>query len=542
MFGYAKQSLDQNVGFANAGLSSDTAMSFSPFPALSPLFSQAGQWASTNPSLIPAFLDATRSILDGYSEALGQLSDAVSDLVGGHHPEAPLEPEQPDEPGTPEAPDDALAQNVIFMVPDGFSSAYADGYRFFKGGNEAPVWDELLQGVVQTDSASSPVTDSAASATAYATGEKTYNGAIGVDAQGSPLTSVLDLASDAGKATGIVSTAAITDATPAAFAASNIDRGNQDQIAQEYIDNNDLDVILGGGRAQFLTEAQGGARTDGVDLAARAQAQGFDYASSAEEMRDADGDRLLGLFTDEDMSAPIGNGDFGERPDGEPTLAEMTQAALDRLSQDEEGFFAVIEEEGTDTWGHQNDAATVMNSAASFEDAMQVALDFSEQNPDTLVVSVGDHDTGGLAVEASNSADPSVFRRFDASVEQMESEFDVEDAGSVRATVAEHTGLALDDEQVARIQSVDDDDGLARVLSEEGGIDWTTYGHTGVDVQLYAAGAQSDRFGGVMDNTEIATKVAAAMGLTLPNGQGDAMPADVMGVNDTVSMSELAVA
>lgn len=107
--------------------------------------------------------------------------------------------------------------------------------------------------------------------------------------------------------------------------------------------------------------------------------------------------------------------------------------------------------------------------------------------------------------------------------------------------MSEHTGLALDDDQVARIQSTDDEDGLARVLSEEGGIDWTTYGHTGVDVQLYAAGAQADQFGGVMDNTEIATKLATAMGLSLPNGQGGST-AGVMGVNEADGSAELAVA
>ena len=118
----------------------------------------------------------------------------------------------------------ALAKNVIFMVPDGFGDAAATAYRYFKGTEEPPAWEHGLQASVQTHSASSPVTDSAAAATAYATGVKTYNGGIAVDVDGNPLVSVLDLASEAGKATGIVTTDAVTGATPAAFAASNVDR------------------------------------------------------------------------------------------------------------------------------------------------------------------------------------------------------------------------------------------------------------------------------------------------------------------------------
>ncbi|WGF88230.1 alkaline phosphatase [Marinivivus vitaminiproducens] len=436
---------------------------------------------------------------------------------------------------------DGVAKNVIFMLPDGFSTAQADAYRYFKAGSEAPVWEDHLTGMVKTSSSDNLVTDSAASATAYATGEKTYNGAIAVDPDGRALDSVLDIASDAGKATGIVSTAAITDASPAAFGASTVDRGNQDDIAAQYTSNGDLDVILGGGRAQFLPEDDGGAREDGIDLVDQAGRQGFDTVTTADELEAATGDRLLGLFTDADMSAPIGNGAPGERPDGEPTLAEMTEATLDRLSQDGDGFFAVIEEEGTDTWGHANDAATVMNSAQSFDDAWSLALDFAERNPGTLIVSVADHETGGMTTLFSDEANPEVFQTYRATYEDMLTEafrrVDVDghtpgDAGSfavVRDTIGGYTGgaVTLDDETIASIFEAPDEETayatLAEVLNAAGGVNYSTTGHSAVDVPIYAYGTGAEHFEGLLDNTDVGIQLAAAMGLDLPEGQGDTM-------------------
>ena len=116
------------------------------------------------------------------------------------------------------------------------------------------------------------MTDSAAAATAYATGEKTDNGKIAVGADGNPLVSILTLAYEAGKSTGIVSTDAVTGATPAAFAASNEDRDNQDEIAQDYVDRGQLTLALGGGRASFLADPD----QDGTSTLEEAQAAGFD--------------------------------------------------------------------------------------------------------------------------------------------------------------------------------------------------------------------------------------------------------------------------
>jgi alkaline phosphatase len=410
------------------------------------------------------------------------------------------------------------AKNIIFMLPDGASAAYAANYRAFKEGAEGPVWEPLLKGMVQTDSFNNPVTDSAAGANAYATGVKTRNGSVGVDFFGNELTSVMDLASGAGKATGIVSTAAITDASPAAFGASNAQRGNQADIAQQYIGDNQLDVILGAGRNQFTTEGEGGTQPDGTDLLGLAEQQGMTYVSSAAELAAFNGDRVLGLFNNEDYLDAI-----GPRPAEEPSLVQMTEVALNTLSKDEDGFVLFLEEENTDTFGHANDAATAMHAMSSFEASMQKVLEFQKEHPDTLVVMVADHDTGGMAVQPSGTATPAVFRDFDATAEEIAGAFDAADAASIRDTVAQHTGLTLSDEEVTALQGSEDVAlDLAQLLSAKGGVTFTTTGHTAVDVPIYATGPGAELFTGVQENAAVGSHLAEALGLSLPADQQDA--------------------
>jgi alkaline phosphatase len=407
------------------------------------------------------------------------------------------------------------AKNVIFMLPDGASASYMANYRYFKEGAEGPVWEPLLKGMVQTDSFNDPVTDSAAGANAYATGVETRNGSVGVDFFGNELTSVMDLASDAGKSTGIVSTAAITDASPAAFGASNPQRGDQADIAQQYIGDNQLDVILGAGRNQFTTEGEGGVQTDGTNLIDLAEQQGMDYVVSAEELVSFEGDRVLGLFNNEEYLDAI-----GERPTEEPTLEQMTQVALDTLSKDDDGFVLFLEEENTDTFGHENDAATAMHAMASFEASMEKVLEFQKENPDTLVVMVADHDTGGMTVQPDDEATPAVFRDFTATAVEMAEQFDAADANSIRDTVAEYTGLTLSDEEIADLQGSEETElALAELLSAKGGVAFTTTGHTGVDVPIYATGPGAEMFAGVQENSAVGQHVAEAMGLSLPADQ-----------------------
>jgi alkaline phosphatase len=389
-----------------------------------------------------------------------------------------------------------------------------------------------LRALVRTASADGSTTDSAAAATAYATGVKISNGAVAVDVDGFPLVSILDLASEAGKATGIVSTAAVTDATPAAFAASAAERGDQLGIAQQYVDNGDLDVILGGGRADFTGDADG----DGATTLAEAQAAGFAYVATRGKLLANESDRLLGLFAEGSLGAPIGNGEPGRRPSGEPILAEMTEAALAHLSRDDDGFFLLVEEEGSDTWGHSNDGATVMNAARSYEDAVQVARGFADANPGTLIISVADHETGGMTLPLEGGRTPEVFRSFTTTYAEMlvAIEEAAADLGpdpspnlilaAVNEVVSDATGgaAALTAEEAAAVLDAPtpraSQEALSAALNARGGIGYATQGHTPADVPLYAFGSGAELRGGVIENTTVAEWIAEAMGLPLPVG------------------------
>ena len=426
----------------------------------------------------------------------------------------------------------ASATQVIVLVADGFGSAAATAYRHFQEGTP-PLWESGVQALVRTGSASSPVTDSAAAATAYATGVKTYNGAVAVDVHGEPLPSVLDLASRAGMATGIVSTAAITDATPAAFAASAPDRADHLGIAQQYVDNGDLDVILGGGGASFLGDPDG----DGASTLAEAVDDGFTLVSTPEQMETATGDRLLGLFSDEAFDAPIGHGALGDRPPDEPSLAAMTDVALSRLSADQDGFFLLVEEEATDDAGHANDSAAMMAAARSYEHALKVALDYAEANPGTLVISVADHETGGVTLELGPTRTPAIYEGFTASYAEIlvalqataGSFPDDADPGlvldAVNATLLALTGgsVALTGAELASILDATGPAAyaaLADLLNARGGLDYSTTGHTAADVVLSAWGSGADLRGGVIENSAVAGWLAEAMGLSFDEAAG----------------------
>ncbi|WP_457807671.1 alkaline phosphatase [Kushneria sp. EE4] len=556
MFGYSN-GMYGNTGslYGSNAMTMDGASSamFSPFQSLSPL---SGLWSgndtpwASEPALVPAFLDATKSILDGYSQALGQLSDAFRDVLAGQDDQPGQSPEMPGMPSPePEVPaNDGLAQNVIMMVPDGFGTDYSTAFRTFKGGEEVPAWDaeNMLTGAIKTESANSLITDSAAAGTAFATGQKTDNGRISTAPDGQDLESIVDLAQAAGKSTGVVSTSSVTHATPAVFGANVADRNDATTIAEQFIGNDQLDVMLGGGLQYFTSEEDGGMAAS--DLLAQAESQGYTFAGNATDLESVEGDRLLGLFADDAMDTS-----YGESGDDQPTLAQMTQTALDTLSQNEDGFFMMVEGSQIDWAGHANDAGWAMNDSLAFEDAVKTAQQFSEENPDTLIVIAPDHETGGMSAQSTQDNNASIYQNFTATYEQMYDEAgerinaagdDAGAAGIMQSTVAEMTGgsVELTDEELDTILSADDADAglaaLTQTLNAQGGISFSSGNHTAENVPLYASGPGSDIFAGLLDNTEVGQGLATAMGLEF----SDLPAAEVMGVDTQLQNSELAVA
>ncbi|SCD85060.1 alkaline phosphatase, partial [Streptomyces sp. SolWspMP-sol7th] len=320
------------------------------------------------------------------------------------------------------------AKNVIFINGDGMGPAAREAARLYLAGLDGELtMDKLPVAGQLTTSPHDPkavVTDSAAAASAWATGEKTYNGAISVDVDGNKLATLGQQAKAAGKRTGLVTTAQVTDASPAAFFSNTADRGQQDEIARQYLDVSEPDVILGGGEDWWLPKGTAGAFPDKPaedpseaskgtkgNLVAKARKKGYEYVSSAKQLGKAkakDG-KLLGLFANEEM--------FQQKPEGQGDvykpvvdLATMTTKALGTLdgkgkNKNRNGFFLMVEEEGVDEFAHANNAEKTLESMRQLERTVAVARQYVATHPDTLLVVTADHETGGLAVEENDPAD-----------------------------------------------------------------------------------------------------------------------------------------
>ena len=287
---------------------------------------------------------------------------------------AAARPQQPDPP------------RVILLVADGTGISHWTAGLL--AGGSAAILRFPVVGLVDTRNVEGRITDSAASATAYATGVPTLNGFVGVGPDTVALETVLERAEVRGMATGLVATSSIVHATPAAFAAHVPDRYQYQEIAAQ-IAGSEIDVLLGGGR-QYFDPSRRDDERDYLTALGRYRR----WATSADDLA---GDPvsgkpgLVGLFADNAMTAA----DEGRSP----TLAEMTKAAIAVLDQDPDGFFLMVESSQIDWLAHDNEpfdrlAAEVLDC----DEAIQVALDYVSGRPGALLVVVADHETGGLAL------------------------------------------------------------------------------------------------------------------------------------------------
>src|SRR5262245_55395481 len=291
-------------------------------------------------------------------------------------------------------------RNIIIMFGDGAAPTQWDFGRYssrvLRGQSFATtdvVFREGTVGLLTTSPHGPYVTDSAAAASAMSTGFKVENGAVSVAPDGKPLRTIMQAAKAAGKRIGLVTTATVYDATPAAFSLNAKSRRDSQALVDQYAAL-EPDVLMGGGADYFLPAGTpGGKRKDGRDIIAAFRAKGYQIARNTAELKSAAGARLLGLFADEDMDFEI-----DRDPAQEPTTAEMAAAALRALSQQSpNGFVLLVENENTDTAGHQTDAASLMRALWAIDDAVKVALEFQRRNPDTLLIVTGDHETGGFS-------------------------------------------------------------------------------------------------------------------------------------------------
>lgn len=425
------------------------------------------------------------------------------------------------------------ARNVIFMVSDGMNlgaPSLAKLFRERSGGSE-PNWTKIyrerpvVRSLVETHSASSCVTDSAAAASAWGIGERITNGVINILPDGKVLPTLHEKLQKSGKRTGLVSTATITHATPAGFAATVKSRGEEAVIAGQYLDRK-VDLLLGGGSKHFS-----------ADLRKKYAAAGYDFVadrSSLKKVGSKAGTPLLGLFSDGHMPYEIDRLNDSKLNASVPRLAEMTGAALRQLGTSPEGFFLLVEGARIDHAGHANDAAASIHDQLAFDDAIGVALDFIDQNPDTLLVVTTDHGCGGIQMNGvkanpdeqfgpgSYAGSNAFFDRlqgFRHSYEWMKAQGIAALSGpKLAAAFEKHTGLKLTGEQTKLAQGLKE--GVGAAVYEHTGVGWTSQNHTGELVEFCALGPGSNHFPAFMQNRDAHGILLDALGVTGAQAEG----------------------
>lgn len=277
--------------------------------------------------------------------------------------------------------------NIILLIGDGMGLSQISAGKIVNGSLNMERFKSL--GLVTTYSLDHLVTDSAASATAIATGYKTKNGYLSVSEQGKPLKTVLEYAQEEKKSTGIVVTSSITHATPAAFMVHIDDREKHNTIAQQIVQSQ-VDVLLGGGWGYFTPMTQlGSKRWDNQDLWKTLASQYHAIKSKKEFDQLHEQMPLLGLFALKHL--PLAE-------QRKPSLAQMTDKAISLLAKNRHGFFLMVEGSQIDWGGHKNDAEYIINEVIDFDKAVGIALDFAQKNDNTLVIVTADHETGGFAI------------------------------------------------------------------------------------------------------------------------------------------------
>lgn len=272
-------------------------------------------------------------------------------------------------------------KNVIMMIGDGMGVAQV--YAGMTANRGHLFLENFKQiGFSRTYSSSNYITDSAAGGTALSSGYKTYNGAIGVNPDTIPGKTVLEMSEAKGLATGLVSTSAITHATPASYIAHQGSRGSYEDIAADFL-KTDIDVFIGGGYKHFAQ------RADKRDLTKDLEAKGYKVLRNPDEIYQVKSGKLAGLTADEHNN-PI--------PKRTMSLPKSTETALNILSQNKKGFFIMVEGSQIDFGGHANNTIYIVNEMLDFDQAVGKALEFAAKDGETLIIVTADHETGGLAL------------------------------------------------------------------------------------------------------------------------------------------------
>jgi alkaline phosphatase len=355
--------------------------------------------------------------------------------------------------------------NIILMIGDGMGFEHlklASWVEFGQNG-EFPIDELAFKKNVTTYNRDNEITDSAAAATAIATGHKTRNGYLSVLPNSRSVKTILEMSRAMGKATGLISKTEITQATPAAFMTHVSSRDDTVTIANQIVEDSGVDVLMGGGFTHFSTSQ-----------IEEMESNGYSIVRNKTELQNINTGKIFGLFADVYLPYEI-NRDYNITP----SLAEMTEKAIEILSQSTEGFFLMVEGGMIDHAAHSSNKVRLTLETIDFYHAFEVALSFISNNENSLLIVTADHETGGLNVlnESLNDELPSINKTFEEN----------------------------EDLRIARATNIT--------------VSWSTMGHTNRNVPFYASKLNSPNFETLttIDNTDIFRIMYDYLGLNEKN-------------------------
>ena len=419
-------------------------------------------------------------------------------------------------------------RGVVFMVSDGMSPGVltlAEAYSHLTRKHGTQWWSVLndrsaARGLMDTASANSMVTDSAAASSSWGGGQRVNNGAINVSTDGKEITPIAAFLKKKGARIGLVSTATITHATPAGFASSVSKRGDEDDIAPQYLDR--VDVLLGGGSGHFSKKD----RADKRDLAGDFAKAGYGIVNNRDALLAAREEKLLGTFTRGHLPFSIDRDQNPAMAAAIPTLTEMSQAALRRFLTSDKPFLLQIEGARIDHAAHLNDIGALLGDQLAFDDALAAVMVLIGKRDDILLVVTSDHGNANPGLNGMGSAYTESTQRFariagmKASHERLFAEWTKTQGGttaSLTALIKQHLDFTLKPEQAAALieifekhpvvewsEQLSKPEGLlGQFAGNHTGIGWTGTTHTSDPTLVSAVGPQSDRFAGMVRNTEV---------------------------------------
>lgn len=436
----------------------------------------------------------------------------------------------------------AKPKNLIYMVSDGMSMgvpSMLDHYLQIEHG-KGSCWARMMRnpafafGWMDTRSLSSLVTDSAAASSAWGSGVHCWNGQINTLADGTALRPLYDILKAAGFRLGLVTTTTITHATPAGFAISVASRDREEDIAAMYLQAG-YEVYLGGGD-RFFAAAK---RKDERDLYGDFAKAGYTVVKDRESLKTAGKNgKLLGIFSDGQVPYTIDQINIPAVGAQTPPLAEMMLAALERLKGGPKGFVLQVEGGRVDHAAHANDMGAILHDQWAFDEAVEEAVKFAEEDGDTLVVVTSDHGNSnpGLVGAGGEYFDATEgLRRFTGMKASYDEVFRAIDAakgaGSVRDAVKARLDVELTAPQadfvLAAIQKNSPlaftehydqpSSALALAVGAHSHVCWTGRQHTSDYTAVSAVGPGQESFGGLIDNVAIFGKILGLFGLAHKN-------------------------